>query len=150
MSFGCLIRVLASIVDTKPGRVLTTNAVEGHRERAGIADTASETTRTSAPANPSTTTPRTHRNRRIAGPWFAVVIRCPSPATRRDCHPDRLHSDWDITGVLRSGLYVNCRHRPALVGDEGSLAIRCYRHLSGERADRDVIGILRPGFHVDR
>jgi hypothetical protein len=44
-----------------------------HRDRAGTADTALGTTPTSAPANPSTNTPRTNRNRGIPAPRLAVL-----------------------------------------------------------------------------
>src|SRR5262249_62332291 len=65
MSVGSLVLVFASIVDTVPLGGLVTKTVARHRDRAGTADTPSRTTPTSAPANPSTTTPQTHRPRRI-------------------------------------------------------------------------------------
>src|SRR5262249_59744494 len=68
MSVGFLILVFTSIVDTEPLRPLATKAVVRHRGRVATADTPSGTTPTSAPANLSTTSPRTHRNRRIAPP----------------------------------------------------------------------------------
>src|SRR5262245_2698958 len=61
MSAGFLILVFTSIVDTVPLPLLVTTTVGRHRARTGAADTPSGTTPTSAPANPSTTTPRTQR-----------------------------------------------------------------------------------------
>ena len=66
MSSGCLIRVFTPIVDTVPLRMLVTNAVARHRERAATADAPFGTTPTSAPANANTNTTGTHRDRRIA------------------------------------------------------------------------------------
>src|SRR5262245_8348283 len=61
MSLGSFVRVLTSIVDTVPLPTLATNAVSRHRLRAGAHDTpVAGTTPTTAPANPNTTTPRTH------------------------------------------------------------------------------------------
>src|SRR5262245_54758893 len=68
MSVGFLVQVPTSMVETEPLRPLVTRAIVRHRARAGTADTRPGTTPCSAPANPSTTTPRTHRNRRIAAP----------------------------------------------------------------------------------
>jgi hypothetical protein len=65
MSAGFLVLVFTSIVDTEALSALVTKAVARHRERPATADTPCGTP-TSAPANPSTTTPRTHRNGRIA------------------------------------------------------------------------------------
>jgi hypothetical protein len=62
MSVGFLVPVFTSIVETEPLTALATKAVARHSLRAVTADTPSGTTPTSAPANPSTTTPRTHRN----------------------------------------------------------------------------------------
>src|SRR5262249_54219697 len=63
MSVGFLVRVPTSMVESVPLRPLVTKAVVRHRARTGTADTLSGTTPTSAPANPSTTTARAHRNR---------------------------------------------------------------------------------------
>jgi hypothetical protein len=65
MSVGFLALVFTSIVDTVPLPALVTKAVARHRARAGTADTPLGTTPTSAPANPSTKAPRSHRKRRI-------------------------------------------------------------------------------------
>ena len=67
MSVGCLVLVFTSIVDTESLEVLVTKAVGRHRERPATPDAPSGTTPTSAPDNPSTKAPRTHRNRRITG-----------------------------------------------------------------------------------
>jgi hypothetical protein len=72
MSVRFLVLVFTSIVDTVPASAFVTKAVARHCARPAAADTPSGTTLTSAHANPSTTTPRTHRNRRIAAPDFAV------------------------------------------------------------------------------
>jgi hypothetical protein len=66
MSVGFLVLVFTSIVDTEALCPLDTKAVARHRARSGTADTPLETKPISAPANPSATTPRPHRNRRIA------------------------------------------------------------------------------------
>src|SRR5262245_20381356 len=55
MSVGSLVLVFTSIVDTVPLGPLVTKAVTRHRGRAGTADTPPGAT--SAPANPTTTTP---------------------------------------------------------------------------------------------
>jgi hypothetical protein len=68
MSVGSLVLVFTSIVDTVPLIWLVTNAVGRHRARGATADALSGTTPTSAPANPSTNTPKGHRNRGIAAP----------------------------------------------------------------------------------
>ena len=68
MSVGFLALVFTSIVDTVPLPALVTKAVDRHSLRARTADTPSGTTPTSAAANPSTKTPRAHRNRRITAP----------------------------------------------------------------------------------
>src|SRR5262245_62295122 len=86
MSAGFLVLVFTSMVDTVPLPVLATRAVARHCARAGTANTPLETTTTSAPANPSNTTTRAHRNRRIA-------TSGPSPATRRDRQPERSRAD---------------------------------------------------------
>ncbi len=78
-------------------------------------------------------------------------LGCPSPATRRERHPDRTLSDRDIRGVLRPGLHVNGRHRVAVeVCDEDGLAVRRDLYPARVRADRDVGGVLGPGLHIDR
>jgi hypothetical protein len=66
MSLWCFFLAFTSIVDTVPPPWLATKAVDRHRDRAEFADTSPGTI--SAPANPSTATPRSHRNRRIAAP----------------------------------------------------------------------------------
>src|SRR5262249_21216660 len=137
-----LVLVFTSIADTVSLSLLATKAVVAHRPRAGIADTPSGTTPTSAPANPSTTTPRAHGKRRIA-------TSGPSPATRRA--PDQLREgDGDVVGVLGPGFHVDSRHRAALpVGDIGGLAVGCDRHTVWVRADGDVVGVLGSGLHVN-
>src|SRR5262245_17542917 len=62
MSVAFLVLVLRSIVDTEPLPALLTNTVGRHCARAGTAAPLG-TTPTSAPANPNTTTPRTHHIR---------------------------------------------------------------------------------------
>src|SRR5262249_41001619 len=68
MSVGFLVPVFASIVDTVSLMPLATKTVARHRPRgaATAADTPPGATPTSPPANPTTTSRRTHRNRRIA------------------------------------------------------------------------------------
>jgi hypothetical protein len=61
MSVGCLVLVFTAIVDTEPLPTLVTKAVGRHRARPATADAPLGTIPTSAPANPSTTTTRTHR-----------------------------------------------------------------------------------------
>jgi hypothetical protein len=68
MSVGFLVPVFTSIVETVLLRLLVTKALARHSLGAATADTPSGTTPTIAPANPNTTSPRTHRNRRIAAP----------------------------------------------------------------------------------
>jgi hypothetical protein len=60
MSEECLVLVCTSIADTVPLSRLATKAVGRYCARPAAADTPSGTTPTSAPANPSTTTPRNH------------------------------------------------------------------------------------------
>src|SRR5262245_44581677 len=69
MSVGFVVLVFTSIVDTVLLPALGTKAVARHFERAGTADAAVGTKRTSAPANPRTTTPRTQR---ITVPCLAI------------------------------------------------------------------------------
>src|SRR5262245_3261224 len=76
MSAGSLVLVLTSIVETVPLPVLTTKPVDRPSLRANTADTSSATTPTGAPANPTTTTPRTHRNRGITSP---ALLSSPAP-----------------------------------------------------------------------
>src|SRR5262245_47327081 len=82
MSVGFLIPVVASIVDTVSLDSFATKTVARHRARAGTADTPPGAT--SAPANPSTSTPGTHWNRRIEPP-ASPCSPAPSglPAQRR-------------------------------------------------------------------
>src|SRR5262245_7042459 len=72
MSACFLVLVLTSIVDTVLLALLVTKAVARHGARPATADPSSGITPTSAPANPSTTTPRAHRNRRTS-----TLPRCP-------------------------------------------------------------------------
>jgi hypothetical protein len=58
---GSLVLVPTSITDTVPLFQFGTKAVARHGPGAGTADAATGTTPTSAPNNPNTTTPRTHR-----------------------------------------------------------------------------------------
>jgi hypothetical protein len=60
-----LVLVFTSIVDTVLLAALVTKAVGRHGARPATADARSGTAPTSAPANPSTATPRTHRQRVI-------------------------------------------------------------------------------------
>src|SRR5215207_8995749 len=155
MSEGCLVRDFTSIVDTVPLPWLVTNAVARHRPRPATAATSSGTTLTSAPDNPNINTPRTRRNRRIAAPRLVALTssccRCPSPATRRDRHPDGARADWDVGEVLFPALDVDRRHRVAAgIGDEGGLAVRGNCHARRAQADRDVGGVLGPGHQVNR
>src|SRR5215471_6189633 len=81
MSVGFLVLVSTSIVDTSmvdtdPLPALETNAVARQRDRPATADTPGATP-TSAPANPNTTTTRTHRNRRI--PCAPASLSSPAP-----------------------------------------------------------------------
>jgi hypothetical protein len=71
---------------------------------------------------------------------------CPTPATRRDRHPQRVRADGDVGRVLGPRLDVNRRHRGAThVGDEGGLAVGRDRQPDRQRSDRDVGGIFRAG-----
>src|SRR5215471_19885225 len=76
MSVGFLVLVVTSMVDTDPLPALETNAVARQRDRPATADTPGATP-TSAPANPNTTTTRTHRNRRI--PRAPASLSSPAP-----------------------------------------------------------------------
>jgi hypothetical protein len=76
MSVERLVLVFTSIVDTVPLGALVTKAVARHPLRAGTPDTPPGTI--SAPANPSTTTPRAHRKHRIAAPASLSSV---APAT---------------------------------------------------------------------
>src|SRR5262245_9725367 len=58
---GSLVLVPTSITDTVPLPQFGTNAVARHRPGAGAADAPTGNMPTSAPTNPSTKTPRTHR-----------------------------------------------------------------------------------------
>src|SRR6516164_1482629 len=87
MSTGFLVLVLTSMVDTVPLAPLATKAVDRHRPRAVTAATPPGTTPTSAPANPTTTTPRTHRNRSIPAP----LPCCPHQLDWADQRSVRLH-----------------------------------------------------------
>src|SRR5215216_6358141 len=73
MSVGSLVLVLTSIVDTESLPVLATKAVARHCLRAGTDDSRAGPRPTSAPDNPHTTTPPTHRHRRIAAPHRATA-----------------------------------------------------------------------------
>jgi hypothetical protein len=89
MSAGFFVLLLTSIVDTVPLSALVTNAVARHRERA-TADTPPGDTPTSAPANPNTTTPRTHRNHRTA-----ATPSC-DPLSSRLADQGRVRRTWVI------------------------------------------------------
>jgi hypothetical protein len=66
MSVGFFVLVFTSIVDTELLPWTVTKAVGRHPARAAAADTPPGLTPASAPDNPSTNTPRTHRDRHIA------------------------------------------------------------------------------------
>jgi hypothetical protein len=72
ISVGFLVLIFTSIVDTEALPALVTKPAGRHGARAATADTRARRTPTSTLASPTTTTPRTHRNRRIAAPRFAV------------------------------------------------------------------------------
>jgi hypothetical protein len=126
MSVGFLVLVLTSIVDTVPLPMLVTNAVGRHGARAGTADTPLGT---SAPANPNTTTPRTHRNRRIPASRLAarVVKRRPSD---RGC-PDLVETfgDLAVDSFVQVRVERRDRFRAALLSQRVGTTLGARRNL---------------------
>src|SRR5262249_37646814 len=107
MSAGSFVRFCASIVDTVPLPPLVTKAVSRHRARAATADAPFGTTPSSAPANPSPTTPRTHRNRRIA-----ALPRRPHQLSRvrlRSAYAALQLSEWEaLSGYVLRTFAARC------------------------------------------
>ena len=114
MSVGSLVLVFTSIVDTVPLSGFVTKTVCSPRpcrhRRHPVRDHTHQRAR--QPEHQHSKRPPEPQHR---CPCLAIASArvAPSPATRRDRHPDRLRADCDVGGVRGPGLHINRRHRVA-------------------------------------
>src|SRR5262249_61092015 len=132
MSVGFLVLVFTSIVDTVSLPLLATNAVARHRRRVASVDAPVGTPPTSAPANPNTTTPRTHRTRRITAPYSPFSPASIGPTRQRTRLGLRIggteHDTRGAESIARTAVHTSIRarwrRRPSSASPPATLSLR--------------------------